>query len=91
MRIVSMILTGNDVQIAWMTSGGDPSGLFGQGKTNVLEYATGAASGGFTNIFLSTGITNIITTLGDVLTNATDPFAATNRPARYYRVRSVTP
>lgn len=91
LRIVSMVLTGNDVQVTWKTSGGDPSGSFGQGKTNVLEYTAGDAMGGFTNSFVSTGITNVITTLGDVLTNAIDPGGATNRPARYYRVRVLVP
>ncbi len=91
LRIVSLLVTVNDVQITWKTSGGDPSGLFGQGKTNVLEYTAGDTRGGFTNNFVSTSITNVITTLGDVLTSAIDPGGATNRPARYYRVRLLVP
>ena len=89
--ITSMVPQGNDVQITWRTSGGDPSGLFGQGKTNILEYTAGDARGGFTNNFVSTGLTNVVTTLGNVLTNATDRGGATNGPARYYRVRLLVP
>ena len=89
--ITSVVPQGNDVQITWKTSGGDPSGLFGQGKTNLLEYTAGDARGGFTNDFASTGLTNVITTLGNVLTNATDRGGATNGPARYYRVRLLVP
>ena len=90
-HIVGIAQTNGDIQITWQTSGGDASGFFGQGKTNILEYTTGDGAGGFTNIFMTTGITNVITTLGHVLTNAIDHGGATNRPARYYRIRLLTP
>jgi hypothetical protein len=76
--------------VTWQTSGGDASGLFGSGKTNVLEYAVGTGpKGSYTNDFATTGITNIITMLGVVVTNATHIGAATNGPSLFYRVRLV--
>jgi hypothetical protein len=52
-----------------------------------VEYTDGNA-GSYSNNFTSTGITNIITTLGDSITNATDVGGAAGT-SRYYRVRLV--
>jgi polygalacturonase len=88
-RITGVAKSGNNVVVTWKTSGGDPSGNFGSGKTDVLEYATGTANGSYSNNFASTGLTNIINTLGDVTANATDVGGATNQPTRFYRIRLV--
>jgi phosphatidylinositol-3-phosphatase len=90
-RITSVATTGSDVVVTWQTSGGDPSGLFGSGKTNVVEVFAGLLDGSYSNAFVSAGVTNVITTLGDVVTNAVDVGGATNTPSRYYRIRFLAP
>jgi PKD repeat protein len=90
-RIISVSPSGNDMVVTWQTSGGDPSGLFGSGKTNVLEAAPGQPDGSYSNNFASTVATVVITTLGDVVTNAVDSGGATNVPSWYYRIRFISP
>ena len=90
-RIISVVKTGTDVVVTWQTSGGDASGLFGSGKTNVLEVTPGLPDGSYSNNFFSTGVTNVITTLGDVITNAVDAGGATNVPSRYYQIQFIAP
>jgi hypothetical protein len=77
-RIISVSGTGSDVSISWMT---------GIGRTNALQWTAGAVdgsyqTGNFTDIFT---VTNAL----DLVTNYLDVGAATNIPARYYRVRLV--
>jgi hypothetical protein len=74
-RVTSIITTGNNLRVTWM---------MGSGKTNALQATKGGGYGtnGFADIFT---VTN---TLGTV-TNYLDVGGATNRPARYYRVRLV--
>ena len=77
-RIVSVVGTGNDVLVSWLT---------GVGKTNALQVTAGADSGvyssnGFADLFIVTNTTGSVT-------NYSDSGAATNSPARYYRVRLV--
>ena len=67
---------GSNVRVTWITGG--------LCKTNVLQRATGDAAGSFTNDFAD--LFTITNTLGNV-TNFLDVGAATNFPARYYRVR----
>jgi hypothetical protein len=61
-------------------------------RTNVLEFTTGTANGSYSNNFVSTGQTNILsggTGLGTVTS-----FIETNvvaGPTRYYRVRVLVP
>jgi glucose/arabinose dehydrogenase len=77
-RITSVVRTGNDVSVSWMT---------GVGKTNALQAAAGDGSGGYsTNGFAD--IFTVTNTVGSV-TNYLDSGGATNTPARYYRVRLV--
>ncbi|HTS17947.1 MAG TPA: alkaline phosphatase family protein [Verrucomicrobiae bacterium] len=90
-RIVSVTTTGADVVVTWQTSGGDASGLFGSGKTNVLLVTPGLPDGSYSNSFVTTGLTNVITTLGDVITNAVDAGGATNGPSRYYQIQFISP
>ena len=77
-RITSIVSTGEDVLINWMT---------GIGRTNALQAAAGTGDGsyntnGFADIFTVTNTTG-------PLTNYLDIGAGTNVPSRFYRVRLV--
>jgi hypothetical protein len=76
-RITSVTRTGNNVLVAWM---------MGPGKTNALQWTAGSggsyATNSFANLFI---VTNTVGTA----TNYLDVGGATNKPARYYRVRLV--
>lgn len=77
-RITGCIQTGSDLLITWVT---------GAGKTNALQATSGDSSGSYsTNNFADIFI--VTNTVGSV-TNYLDLGAATNFPARYYRVRLV--
>jgi len=75
LRIDSILRQGNDIRLTWTTVGG---------KTNILQAANGAVGGGYSNNF--TDIFTVTNTVSTV-TNYLDVGAATNFPARYYRVR----
>lgn len=76
-EVTSIVQQGNDMLLTWTTVGG---------KTNVLQASNGAADGGYSSSFTDVFIaTNTISTV----TNFLDVGAATNFPARYYRVRLV--
>ena len=72
-RITSIVGTGNNVLISWMT---------GVAKTNALQYSTAYNTNTFADLFI---VTN---TIGG-LTNYLDVGAGTNLPSRFYRVRLV--
>ena len=74
-RITSIVRTGSNVQVTWMT---------GIGRTNALQAMVGGnyTTNGFGNIFTVTNTTGTIT-------NYLDVGGATNKPARFYRVRLV--
>ncbi len=72
-RITSVVSTGNNVLITWMT---------GIGETNALQYSPGYNTNAFADLFI---VTN---TLGGT-TNYTDIGGGTNTPSRFYRVRLV--
>jgi T5SS/PEP-CTERM-associated repeat protein len=73
-HVTSVVRTGSDVRVTWM---------MGPGKTNALQFASGAS---FTNSFADLFV--VTNTVGTV-TSFLDVGAATNTPARYYRVRIV--
>jgi hypothetical protein len=76
-RITSIAPEGQGFRITWMT---------GIGTTNALQVAAGDDCGGYSNNFIDLfGVTN---TAGTTI-NYLDDGAATNFPARYYRVRLV--
>jgi len=79
-QIASIMQSGNDIVLKWMTPGG---------TTNQLQVTSGAGGGYSTNGFTNLGPQMIIPGTGVVTTNYTDTGAATNKPARYYRVRLV--
>ena len=77
-RITSIVSTGSDVLVNWMT---------GIGRTNALQVTAGTGDGSYaTNSFANLFI--VTNTVGTV-TNYLDVGGATNSPARYYRVRLV--
>jgi T5SS/PEP-CTERM-associated repeat protein len=74
-RITSVVGTGSDVLVSWMT---------GIGRTNALQATTsgGYATNGFADLFV---VTNTVGTT----TNFLDVGGAMNMPNRFYRVRLV--
>ncbi len=79
--------------ITYLAASGDSTWMPGfASRTNVLEFTTGTANGSYSNNFVSTGQTNILsggTGLGTVAS-----FIQTNGatgPARYYRVHVLAP
>jgi uncharacterized repeat protein (TIGR03803 family) len=75
LRITNVLRTNNNLLISWMT---------GIGRTNALQV--GAGGGYNTNNFAD--IFTVTNTVG-TSTNYLDIGGATNKPARYYRVRLV--
>jgi hypothetical protein len=95
-HIISITRTNSntDIYVKYLGASGDSSpGSDTQSRTNVLEYATGNSDGSYTNNFVSTGQTNILSggTGFGMVTNMVDPGGATNQPARYYRIKIITP
>jgi beta-glucanase (GH16 family) len=68
---------GNDIRVVWM---------MGPGKTNALQSAEGGSLGDYLTNFVD--VFTVTNTVGST-TNYLDVGAATNMPARYYRVRVV--
>ena len=82
-----------NVTITYLGASGDSTWSPGiASRTNVLEFTTGAANGSYTNNFVTTGLTNILsggTGLGTVTS-----FVHTNGASgatKYYRVRVLVP
>jgi fibronectin-binding autotransporter adhesin len=96
LHVITIAKTNNntDVRVTYLGANGDSSYSGGPTtRTNVLEFTTGTANGSYTNSFVSTGQTNILsggTGLG-VVTNMVDSGGATNKPSRFYRVRVILP
>jgi len=76
-RITDIHTESNDVRVTGMT---------GVGKTNALDRSTGGLGSSYSNSFAP--IVTVSNTTGTT-TNRLDFGAATNLPARYYRVRLV--
>lgn len=91
---ISKINGGADIQVNYLGASGNSSTTPAMAsRTNVLEFTAGAGGNYNSNSFASTGVTNILSGgigLG-TLTNMVDPGGATNKPARYYRVRVLVP
>ena len=77
LRITDIHREGDDIHVTWLT---------GTGKTNALECGAGGISASYSNYF-ETIFT--VTNTNGTTTNYLDIGAATNSPARYYRVRLV--
>ncbi len=91
LRIINVERIGSDIKVTYLGANGDSNGSPGP-KTNVLEFTTGTGSGGYSNNFVSTGQTNILSGGSGVgvVTNMTDVGGASGG-SRYYRVRVLTP
>ena len=80
-RITSIVQQGNDVLLTWTTLGG---------KTNVVQFTAGAAGGSYSNNYANLSSPIAVSGTGIVVANYLDVGGATNRPARYYRVKLTT-
>ena len=81
MSALPQITQSNNMVITWTTAGG---------HTNAVQSTAGAANGSYaTNNFADISGPIIISGSGDTTTNYVDVGGATNKPARYYRVRLV--
>ncbi len=95
LHIINVLKTNStDIQVTYLGANGDSTWSPGiQSRTNILEFTTGTVNGGYSNNFVSTGQTNVLsggTGLGTV-TNMVDSGGATNKPTRFYRVRVLLP
>jgi hypothetical protein len=92
---VARINSGKDIQVTYLGANGDSNSPLGSlTYTNILDYTTGTASGGYSNInFATTSQTNILSGGNGygAVTNMIDSGGATNVPSRYYRVRVLLP
>jgi PKD repeat protein len=80
-HITSVMATGSDAVITWVTA---------FGRTNVVQINGGSPDGSCTTNFTDLSPLIILPPgTGDTVTNYTDPGSATNTPTRYYRVRLV--
>jgi hypothetical protein len=78
--ITSVAVQGNDVLLAWTTTGG---------STNVVQVTNGDVAGNYTNSFADLSPPIIPPGTGATATSYLDSGGATNQPARYYRIRHV--
>jgi hypothetical protein len=76
--ITSIVAAGSDVLVSWMT---------GIGKINALQWTAAANDGGYVTDSFADIFT--VTNTSNPTTNYLEIGAATNTPARYYRVRLV--
>jgi hypothetical protein len=80
-QFTSMVRSGNNIVLTWNTAGG---------LTNQLQVTGGGGGGTYsTNTFTNLGAQMLIGGSDVITTNYTDIGGATNKPARYYRVRLV--
>jgi hypothetical protein len=92
---IAKALTGGqtNITVTYLGASGDSTYMPGfASRTNILEYSTGTGNGSYTNNFLPTGQTNVLSGgsgLG-MVTNMTDT-AIPASSTRYYRVRVLLP
>jgi PKD repeat protein len=95
LHIISVANANNtDINVVYLGASGDSTWSPGiASRTNVLEVTAGAASGDYSNNFVSANVTNILSggTGTGLVTNMVDAGGATNTPSRYYRVRVLLP
>jgi PKD repeat protein len=81
LHITALSVQGGDVLVTWAT---------GWSRTNVVQAAAGLPDGSYSNDFGDISPWIILPPgSGLATTNFPDPSAATNAPARYYRIRLV--
>ena len=79
LHVTAIDQEGNNIRIAWADAAGD---------TNLVQ-ATNGTGGSYTTNFTDLSPPIILPGSGTVATNYLDVGGATDRPARYYRVRVV--
>jgi len=93
LHVIGIVRSNNNVTVTYLGANGDSTYVPGIAKrTNILEYSVGTANGSYTNNYLPTGQTNILsggTGLG-VVTNMVDQGIG-GVTDRYYRVRVLLP
>lgn len=82
MRITTIARQGTDMNITWTVV---------PGKTYILQTSTNLLTDSFTNAANQVATLSVPLSAPITLTNAVHVGAATNRPARFYRVRLQTP
>jgi hypothetical protein len=94
LRITSATRSGNDIRVTYRGANGNGTTTPPiTSRTNVLEFTAGTADRSYSNNFVSTGLTNVLSG-GDgsgVVTNFLDVGAAASSTSRYYRVRVIVP
>ena len=70
----------NDIRLTWNTIAG---------KTNVVQATPGGPDGSYTSNSTDLSGNMVVSGVGQVSNNYLDTGGATNKPARYYRVRVV--
>jgi len=82
LRIISVSPQNNDIVVTWQTTGG---------HTNAVQASVGDGNGGYGTNFADVSAPPhiIVSGAGDTVTNYVDSGAATNTPARFYRIRLV--
>ena len=92
-HIISVAKASTNLVITYLGANGDNTWTPGfASRTNVLEYTTGTPNGSYSNNFVSTGQTNVLS--GGTGVGVVTSFIETNvvtGPARYYRVRVLVP
>jgi PKD repeat protein len=95
LQIINVAITNTtDINVIYLGANGDSTWSPGiASRTNVLEFTAGAASGDYSNNFISANVTDILSggTGSGSVTNMVDAGGATNIPSRYYRVRVLVP
>ena len=92
-HIIAIARQGSDMNVTYLGANGDNTYTGGPAsRSNVLEFTTGTASGNYSNNFVSTGKTNILSggTGVGVITNMVDTGGAIGT-TRYYRIRVLAP
>lgn len=78
-HVTSIVRSGNDIVLTWMTPGG---------TTNQVQVTGGTGNGSYaTNGFANLSQQMFIAGTGGVTTNYLDVGGATNKPSQFYRVR----
>ena len=81
-QITSVSLQGNDVHLTWTTTGG---------STNVVQATASLGSGSYATNFVDISAPIVVAGAGAATTNYVEVGGATNKPARYYRIRTASP
>jgi hypothetical protein len=96
LHVISVAKSGGGTNMTVTYLGADGDSTWSPGvaaRTNVLQFATGTANGSYSNNFLDTGVSQVLSngSGGGAITNMVDSGGGTNVPSRYYRVKVLVP